>query len=51
LPADAQRLVQTIRAHWSVENQLHWCMDVAFADDQMRAKTQYATHNLAVLKQ
>ncbi|TBW08850.1 ISAs1 family transposase [Azotobacter chroococcum subsp. isscasi] len=51
LPADAQRLAQAIRAHWSVENQLHWCMDVAFADDQMRARTQYAAHNLAVLKQ
>ncbi|MDV7213697.1 ISAs1 family transposase, partial [Azotobacter beijerinckii] len=51
LPADSQRLAHAIRAHWSVENQLHWCMDVAFADDQMRARTQYAAHNLAVLKQ
>ncbi len=25
-------------------------MDVAFADDQMRARTGYAAHNLAVLK-
>ncbi|WP_338120759.1 ISAs1 family transposase [Azotobacter chroococcum] len=51
LPADAQRLAQAIRAHWSVENPLHWCMDVAFGDEQMRARTQYAAHNLAVLKQ
>jgi predicted transposase YbfD/YdcC len=50
LPADAERLGQAIRAHWSVENRLHWCMDVAFADDQMRVRTGHAAHNLAILK-
>jgi len=50
LPADALRLAQAVRAHWAVENSLHWCMDVAFADDQMRARTGHAAHNLAVLK-
>ena len=50
LPPDADRLLRAIRAHWSVENNLHWCMDVAFADDQMRARTGHAAHNLAVLK-
>jgi predicted transposase YbfD/YdcC len=50
LPANAERLLPAIRAHWSVENRLHWCMDVAFADDQMRARTGHAAHNLAILK-
>lgn len=50
LAPDAGRLAQAIRAHWSVENRLHWCMDVAFADDQMRARTGHAAHNLAILK-
>ena len=50
LPADASRLLAAIRAHWTVENRLHWCMDVAFADDQMRARTKHAAHNLAILK-
>lgn len=50
LAADAQRLAHAIRAHWSVENRLHWCMDVVFGDDQMRARTGHAAHNLAVLK-
>lgn len=50
LPANAARLLPAIRAHWSVENRLHWCMDVAFADDQMRARTGHAAHNLAILK-
>jgi predicted transposase YbfD/YdcC len=51
LPANAQNLAQAVRSHWAVENRLHWCMDVAFADDQMRARTRHAAHNLAVLKQ
>jgi predicted transposase YbfD/YdcC len=50
VPPDAHRLLPSVRAHWRVENCLHWCMDVAFADDQMRARTGHAAHNLAVLK-
>jgi predicted transposase YbfD/YdcC len=50
LEADARRIGQAIRAHWSVENRLHWCMDVVFQDDQMRARTGHAAHNLATLK-
>lgn len=51
LAADAARLAHAVRQHWRVENSLHWCMDVAFADDQMRARSGHAAHNLAVLKQ
>lgn len=51
LEADAQHIGQAVRAHWSVENRLHWCMDVVFQDDQMRARTGHAAHNLATLKQ
>lgn len=50
LAPDAQRLHSAIREHWTVENRLHWGMDVVFGDDQMRARTGYAAHNLAVLK-
>ena len=50
LPGDAERIARAVRAHWAVENSLHWCMDVAFADDQMRVRTGHAAHNLAVLK-
>jgi predicted transposase YbfD/YdcC len=51
LPPDASHLATAIREHWHIENRLHWCMDVIFADDPMRARTHYAAHNLAVLKQ
>ena len=51
LPADAERTNWVVRQHWRVENSLHWCMDVVFGDDQMRARTDHAAHNLAVLRQ
>jgi predicted transposase YbfD/YdcC len=50
LAPDAALLSHAIRSHWSVENRLHWSMDVSFNDDQMRARTRAAAHNLAVLK-
>jgi predicted transposase YbfD/YdcC len=50
LAPDAIAINSAVRQHWSVENSLHWCMDVIFADDQMRARSGHAAHNLAVLK-
>jgi len=50
LPPDAVRLNRAVRLHWRVENSLHWCMDVAFGDDQMRARTGNAAHNFAVIR-
>jgi len=50
LPADAERLNWAVRQHWRVENSLHWCMDVVFGDDQMRARTANAAHNFAVMR-
>jgi predicted transposase YbfD/YdcC len=50
LPADAARLNRAVRAHWRVENSLHWCLDVVFGDDQMRARTGHAAHNFSVLR-
>lgn len=47
---DAQRIAQAVRSHWAIENRLHWSMDVSFNDDQMRARTKAAAHNLAVLR-
>jgi predicted transposase YbfD/YdcC len=50
LAPDATKISAAIRSHWAVENRLHWCMDVVFADDQMRARTGHAAHNLAILR-
>jgi predicted transposase YbfD/YdcC len=34
----AERLLAAIRAHWSIENSLHWSLDVTFGEDQCRVR-------------
>lgn len=50
LSPDAARMNRSVRQHWRVENSLHWCLDVTFGDDQMRARTDNAAHNFAVMR-
>ena len=50
LPPSAQRLGKAIRQHWSIENQLHWVLDVTFGEDACRIRTDNAPENLALLK-
>ena len=45
-----QRLGDLIRGHWSVENNLHWCLDVSFGDDRCRVRKDHGPENLAALK-
>lgn len=46
----ASVLAEAVRAHWGIENSVHWCLDVAFKDDQMRAREKNAGANLATLR-
>lgn len=50
LPGDARLLGTAIRRHWGIENELHWVLDVAFGEDQCRARTGYAAQNFALLR-
>lgn len=50
LPGQATRLATAIRAHWQVENCLHWQLDVTFHDDLSRVRRVHGPQNLAVLK-
>ena len=50
LPPDIGRFARAVRDHWSVENQLHWSLDVSFAEDRSRARTPHAATNLATLR-
>ena len=50
LPPDAQKIGKAIRQHWSIENQLHWVLDVTFDEDACRIRTSYAPENMALLK-
>jgi predicted transposase YbfD/YdcC len=46
----AKKLLHVVRSHWSVENQLHWMLDVVMREDANRARKDYAGENLAILR-
>ena len=46
----ARKLFDAVRAHWTVENQLHWRLDVVFDEDKSRARLENAQANLGVLR-
>jgi predicted transposase YbfD/YdcC len=46
----AKRALQVLRSHWSIENRLHWVLDVVFAEDANRARKDNAPENLAILR-
>jgi predicted transposase YbfD/YdcC len=47
---DPAVLVQAIRRHWSVENALHWVLDLTFREDDSRVRDRTAARNLALLR-
>jgi len=48
--SDPERLIKAVRAHWSIENNLHWVLDVAFDEDSNRTRTGYSAANLSVIR-
>lgn len=50
LPPEAERLMALIRTHWSIENQLHWCLDVVFQEDQSRIRKGHSPRNFGLLR-
>lgn len=46
----AKKLLAIVRSHWSIENQMHWILDVVFAEDANRARKDAAPENLATLR-
>ena len=47
---DPTVLVQAIRRHWTIENGLHWVLDVTFREDDSRVRDRTAARNLAILR-
>jgi predicted transposase YbfD/YdcC len=50
LPCDAQRLLYAVRGHWTIEDSLHWVLDVAFREDDCRVRKGNGAENLAILR-
>ncbi len=50
LPANAKQIAQAVRAHWSVENTLHWTLDVVFNEDGSTVRKDHAPQNMAVVR-
>lgn len=44
------RFSYAVRKHWSIENQLHWCLDMIFHEDDCRARKDNSPLNLNVLR-
>jgi len=49
LNAEAKDFQKAIRSHWSIENKLHWTLDVAFCEDDSRKRTKNASQNFSIL--
>lgn len=49
LDADVERLSKAIRAHWGIENHLHWHLDVAFDEDSRRIRDEQSAENWALV--
>jgi predicted transposase YbfD/YdcC len=50
LESKADKLLHAIRTHWTIENQVHWVLDVAFDEDQCRVRKDHAAQNFAILR-
>lgn len=46
----AERILSAVRSHWGIENQLHWCLDIAFDEDRCRVRKDHGAENFAILR-
>ncbi len=50
LTADARRFNTLVREHWSIENRMHWTLDVTFQEDASRLRRGHAPRNMATIR-
>lgn len=46
----ASRLLEVVRQHWTIENQLHWVLDVVFNEDRARNRKGHGPENISILR-
>jgi predicted transposase YbfD/YdcC len=49
-PLTPEKLGNTVRSHWGVENRLHWVLNVAMNEDQVGGRLDNSPYNLAILR-
>jgi len=47
---NAKQFGHAVRTHWSVENNLHWTLDMTFREDDSRMRTGYSAENFAMMR-
>jgi len=50
LAGNAKEALRCVRGHWAIENELHWCLDIGFREDECRTRTGNAAENLAIVR-
>lgn len=50
-PLSPTRFAEVARAHWGIENGLHWVLDVTTNEEQSPTRKDHAPHNLALMRQ
>jgi predicted transposase YbfD/YdcC len=50
LSPNAEQFAAAVRGHWSIENSLHWMLDVVFREDDSRARVKHSAENFSLLK-
>jgi len=50
LPPNAKTILHAIRAHWGIENNVHWLLDIAFDEDNSRVRKEHGPENIGILR-
>jgi predicted transposase YbfD/YdcC len=50
LGSNALRALQSVRAHWSIENKLHWHLDVSYGEDDCKTRKDNGPENFSVIR-